>query len=458
MRSIACWATESTRRSPADTRIVQAFSAASRSEKAWIVFEGNSCMTGMSVTSADYSRSAGTSVNVRSEHTSPATAEQTDKSTASAKKSRMSVQRNRVSLWHGLDAGGMVSLLRLRPELNLRNADRLLGGVLMSGANSLLNAVSSLIYGRRVAAQKLNRPPLFILGHWRSGTTMLHNLLTLNPELGFLNLYQCLNPGHFLLTEKVIAPLTEWMLSSTRPMDNMPLSWSLPQEDEMGLCVSTLLSPYIMIAFQDRMDVYERFFDPRDMTPKEQQVWKSALLSLLQKFALRSDQTPVMKSPTHTFRVPTLMEMFPQAKFVYIHRNPRDVIRSTVRLREVLFTENSIGPLHPECWLGQTVDVYERCIRSYENAKHLIPGKQLVEIGFEDLEANPGEVVHRIHRELDLGGWEKTRPLLTSALAEFADYRKNSFRPDAEMDSLVRTRLAWVCELYGYEVNKARVA
>ncbi len=413
--------------------------------------------SGVSATSAEDSPSAEAVVSGRREFGSRQGAE-TTRCDSPLPQSLGGEQRNRVSLWHGLDAAGMVSLLRLRPELNLANADRLLGGILMSGANSLLNAISSLVYGRRVAAQRLNHPPVFILGHWRSGTTMLHNLLTLNPELGFLNLYQCLNPGHFLLTEKVIAPLTEWMLSSTRPMDNMPLSWSLPQEDEMGLCVSTLLSPYIMIAFQDRMDVYERFFDPRDMTPNEQRIWKAALMSLLQKFALRSDQTPVMKSPTHTFRVPTLMEMFPEAKFVYIHRNPRDVIRSTVRLRKVLFTENSIGPLHPECWLGQTVDVYERCIRSYEDTKHLIPGKQLVEIGFEQLEKNPAEVVHRIHRELDLAGWDKAEPLVMKEVAGFADYRKNSFRPDPEMESLVRTRLAWACELYGYEPARTRVA
>ena len=403
---------------------------------------------------------AGTSSSLSAGMGVDRTAETREHSASSELRKSTAVEerRNRVSLWHGLDLPGVVRLFRMRPELSLGNADRLLGALMMSGFNSAMNAASSLVYGRRLRAQPSPSPPIFILGHWRSGTTMLHNLLTLNQHLGFLNLYQCLFPGHFLLTEKVMAPLTRGMLSQTRPMDNMPLSWDLPQEDEMALCVATLLSPYVMIAFQDRMEVYDRFFDPREMSKSEQQRWKTALLDLLRKYSLRSSQIPVMKSPTHTFRVPTLVEMFPDAKFVYIYREPGAVIRSTVRLRSVMFSENSLGPLHPECWLGQTVDVYERAIRSYEDAKHLIPPEQLVEIRFEDLEAQPFDIVQQIHEDLKIDGWDQAAELVSEEVAGFKNYRKNSFHPDAQTDRLVRERLNWVYDLYDYKLNSVRVA
>ena len=104
--------------------------------------------------------------------------------------------------------------------------------------------------------------PLFILGHWRSGTTLLHNLMALDTSFSYLNLYQSMCPGHFLLTEPIVAPLTSWCLPKTRPMDNMPLGWNVPMEDEMAVAVDCCVSPYLMAAFQDRFELYERFLEP----------------------------------------------------------------------------------------------------------------------------------------------------------------------------------------------------
>ena len=47
-----------------------------------------------------------------------------------------------------------------------------------------------------------------IIGHWRSGTTMLHELLILDPRHTFPNTYQCFEPLHFLWTE--------WFVPRTR--------------------------------------------------------------------------------------------------------------------------------------------------------------------------------------------------------------------------------------------------
>ena len=41
-------------------------------------------------------------------------------------------------------------------------------------------------------------PPLFVLGHWRNGTTLLHNLLTVDQRFAFPNNYQSLFPNSFL--------------------------------------------------------------------------------------------------------------------------------------------------------------------------------------------------------------------------------------------------------------------
>jgi hypothetical protein len=363
------------------------------------------------------------------------------------------VPKSRVYLWHGLSVSGLVRLLSLKPQLSWKYADRLLTTVFMSGFNSTMNGLESLIYGRKVSQVQVEQPPIFILGHWRSGTTMLHNLITLNPQLTFLNLYQCLFPGHFLLTEKLLAPLTEPLLPKKRPMDNVEVSWTSPQEDEVALAVHSLLSPYIMPAFQGRMEVYERFLDPRDMTESERSRWKDCLTTLIRKMALIKPGSVVMKSPTHTYRVPTLLEMFPNAKFIYIYRDPRAVYQSTIHLRKMMFADNTLGPLRPDTWSEEAITLYEKSIRLYHESRHLIPAGNLCEVKFEDFEAAPRETLQQLHSTLGLPGWAEAEPLVTSEVSKFSGYRKNSYRMDAATREMLESRLKWVFDLYGYPIN-----
>ena len=146
-------------------------------------------------------------------------------------------------MWHGLTMGGVLRMLKHRPEFSWSYTPRWVSIAALSVGNSLENAAESLIFGRKIRNTKIEHPPIFILGHWRSGTTLLHNLMTLDPEVTFPNLYQCLYPGHFLLTENVMAPLTSWLLPKTRPMDNIPTSWKAPLEDEMALALDCGISP-----------------------------------------------------------------------------------------------------------------------------------------------------------------------------------------------------------------------
>lgn len=69
------------------------------------------------------------------------------------------------------------------------------------------------------------KQPVFILGHWRSGTTLLHNMLSSDPQFVTTDLYHVLGFPHFLLTRKVVTGLTGKFLPKTRPMDNMEVSW-----------------------------------------------------------------------------------------------------------------------------------------------------------------------------------------------------------------------------------------
>ena len=62
-------------------------------------------------------------------------------------------------------------------------------GMVVCLIHSILGAIQKLVYGRRIRRTTL-RPPIFILGHWRTGTTLLHELLSLDPRHGYPTSYQ----------------------------------------------------------------------------------------------------------------------------------------------------------------------------------------------------------------------------------------------------------------------------
>ena len=355
-----------------------------------------------------------------------------------------------ICMWHGLSVSGLLRMLNHRPQFAWSYSGRWASIAALSVINSAENAVESIVYGRKVARTQIQHPPIFILGHWRSGTTLLHNLMTLDPLVTFPNLYECMYPGHFLLTENVVSRFTGFFVPKKRPMDNMATGWKMPQEDEIALALDCGISPYLMLALHMRPDIYGRFFDPREMTPQERARWKRSLLTLMKKLTIRKNASIVMKSPSHTYRIPILLEMFPNAKFVYIYRDPYAVYKSTLHLRNTMFAENSLGPPNLSGTETEMIHFYDKCIRTYEETKSLIPKGNLHEVKFEELEVDPLGELAQTYRALNLSGWSEVEPAIRNELPSLSAYKKNSFRMDRESMEKIYSRFKWVFDLYGY--------
>ena len=393
------------------------------------------------LTSTLPSKMAKTAQSVRSVQTSVLNVQ-----TAKVKASRQGV----ICMWHGLGVSGWLKLLSYKPKFTAPYAFRWASISALSVLTSAQNLLESAVYGRKIARTEVEHPPIFILGHWRSGTTLLHNLMTMDPEMTFANLYQCMYPGNFLLTESIVPKLTKCFIPKTRPMDNMATTWHTPQEDEIALAMDCGLSPYLMTGFPMRQDIYGRFYDPRDMTDEERTIWKSSLLRLIKKLTIRKNRSVVLKSPSHTYRVATLLEMFPNAKFIYIYRDPYAVYNSSMHLRQTMFAENSLFPTSMEGSEDEMVMMYEKCIRTYEETKSLIPAGNLHEIRFEDLEVDPLGEVAQTYRALGLSSWSSIEPFIKAELPELTAYKKNSFRMDREMMQKIYGRIKWIFDQYGY--------
>lgn len=310
-----------------------------------------------------------------------------------------------------------------------------------STLNSLYRRREDRIFGERLASVTVP-PPLFILGHWRSGTTLLHQLLSLDQQFAYPNLYEVFFPHTFLCTEDLRTSMVAPLIPRKRVFDNVPQGFDLPNEDEFATAAASLCSPYLLWAFPRNVAHYERFLTFREASQAEIGRWKAGLLLFLKKLTLRYDRPLLLKSPPHTGRVKLLLELFPDARFVHVHRDPYTIFRSTRHLNDVLTRSMQLQ-------LPDLADRDEAVIRRYRaihdayfDDRALIPKGRLHEIAFEDLERDPVGQIRDTYRVLGLPGFDNMLPRLEEHVDSHADYRKNAY-DELPIDLKLRIRNEW---------------
>ena len=99
---------------------------------------------------------------------------------------------------------------------------------------SLLKPLEDSRY-KKIADKPLEMDPLFVLGHWRSGTTFVHNVLACDKHFGYTTTYQTVFPNLMLWGQGFFKKNMSFLMPDHRPTDNMELKVDLPQEEEFAL-------------------------------------------------------------------------------------------------------------------------------------------------------------------------------------------------------------------------------
>ena len=317
--------------------------------------------------------------------------------------------------------------------------------------NSFMSLAEKLFYGRKVKNVQLEHDPIFILGFWRSGTTLLHNLMTSDPQFTFPNLYQTMFPSHFLLTEKIATTLTASLVPESRPMDNMAVDWGVPQEDEVALCLMTLISPYSVLAFPNELDEYKPSLHVESLPEAKKNRWKAALDLFVRKITTRSNKQMILKSPSHTYRIETLLKMYPNAKFIYIYRDPFDGVNSACHLRKTMIEGNTLGKSIFKDVENDIITIYKQAFDRYQTDKSLIPEGHLHELRYEDLAAEPVQEMEKIYEALNISNVDEMRTELEPQVEKLKNYKKNHFTPDPHWAKIVYDECRAAFELFGYD-------
>lgn len=297
---------------------------------------------------------------------------------------------------------------------------------------TVLGRLEDARYGRDLAAMNIDPEPLFVLGHWRSGTTHLHNLLGRVPEHTYSTVYQVVFPSAFLLTDEIVPNLTARFMDDTRTYDNVKHGWHEAAEDEIALAKLTGMSPYISFMFPEQAAKYEKYIDFQECTSADREKWKRAFSYFLKKIMLQTGgKRVVVKSCTHTARIRLLLEMFPNAKFVYIHRHPYEVFASTLHMRSHTDWENFFQ-VPEENWEAQreqqTLLLGQRIYDRYAEDRELIPPQNLIELKYEDLCGHEMEVMEALWQQFELPNWSGAERVLSEYTAGLEGYKRNALK------------------------------
>lgn len=356
--------------------------------------------------------------------------------------------------WHGMTMGIWLGLLRhnrfaVSPSLMPMACAITCCSVINSG----LRLISEGIYRRRAERVTLAHPPLFIIGHWRTGTTWLHELVVKDQRMNYSTTYQCMAPHHFLISDRALSGMLNLLMPRNRPMDDMPVGMARPQEDEFALMNLGIKSPYLEWAFPNRGWQYDDYLTLQSLPPDERQRWKDAFDWFVRRLTLLSPNRLVLKTPTHTARVATLVELYPEARFVHVVRNPLETIPSTIRTWTRMTDAMSLQVRREPISAQRILDVFERMYEQFNRDRSLVPTDHMYEVRYEDLVANPLVTVERIYEQLDLGDFAVARPAMEEYLASIAGYKKNVHQLPDDLKAMILARCREYMQRYGYSAE-----
>jgi hypothetical protein len=388
---------------------------------------------------------------------------------------------------------------------------------IMSIFNSIMGTVERAFYRRKIDNAIPNDRPVFIIGHPRTGTTLLHSLLALDTQqFTYCSTFCAGFPSCFLWFERYYGKrLLKGVMAETRPMDNIRLDFDLPQEDELATCVlSGGTSPYMPLYFMTKETEFRPYYafdddydndtggsddeniaDPSVMAAARK-CWVDAFMLLIRKLTVRDElqqqqqqqqqqhqghqsrRRLVLKSPVHTARIHLLRQLFPAAQFIYIHRHPYDVLRSAIHMADTTYWYTYLSRPTNEQIMEFIIRQYEILYDRYIAGRNMLlenvtsssspppssspsssspphPPQPLVEVSFDELSASPIETMQKIYDKLGWNCSSEYKKKLQNELGDIQSYQRNVHRPlPSHLKRIVNERWGPSFEMFGYTMDE----
>ena len=319
------------------------------------------------------------------------------------------------------------------------------------------------------------RAPVFVIGNPRSGTTILHRVMARDEDnFFFFRTWQIMFPAVVQKTALAgVGRVDRWLGSPLRRLiarvegrhlDDFgrlhELGLFKPEEDHTVL-VHVLRSPDLALLFPgEGFDILARFDVETPAPARRAAIEFYTRCARRQAFWAGGRRVLLSKSPWHSGRVESLAQQFPDCRFVYLVRNPLDVVASVISLLRAIVRETS--GVDPRSAFDES---------AYETVKFFyadplarlaaLPAERVAFVKYDDLMREPEQVIERIYRQLGLPLTTRFRERLAE---EVAKMRQHTSRHRYSLDqcSVARERiisdLRPIFDRFGFDTRAASVA
>lgn len=278
-------------------------------------------------------------------------------------------------------------------------------------------------------------------------------MMARDKQFAYLNNHQAFTLNFALISMNKLNKVLNIFVPGGRPQDNVRLTLDDPAEEEQAFSTMTTRSSIHSFFFPKNQDYFTKYHLFEGVSAGEKSAWDADYKYLLQNIAFyNKKQALLLKNPHNTGRVKELLALFPDAKFIFLHREPYTVFQSTKRLYLRMISSQFLQ----YCSHGEIEDLIiqnnSRIMQKYLKERVLIPEGNLIELGFAELDSAPMETLKKIYGTLGLGGLEDASPGIIDYLDSVKNYKKNVFRemPSEPTERINREWGSWF-EAFGYK-------
>jgi len=363
-------------------------------------------------------------------------------------------EKNKKTIQHplfGISPKNWIQLIEHNGGIDFRYLDRAAFITLASLFTCPARLLFKINYQRKIDKFTMNKSPVIIIGHWRSGTTYLHELLSSDPQFCYVSLLNTMLPDSFPLFESSKDFLSKF-LPKTRPMDNIEVDIDGPYEEEAALAVLSPWSFFHALHFpRNAEEQYLKSVHFDGLSKSEKKQWKYMYKRFMKTVVFTNQgKRLLLKDPANTARIPLLLELYPKARFIHIYRNPYKVYVSTIKMRNKVLEKLALQKGNSAQIEQEVINNYKRLMTSYFTQKKLIPKNQLIEIRYEDLVKNPIQQVKSIYTNLDLPHVQNAIPYMKKYLDKKKDYKTNVYKIDKAIIQRVAEQWNFTIKKWNY--------
>lgn len=354
--------------------------------------------------------------------------------------------------------------LRLRRKSRGKiETDRRTQAALITTVSLLLYPFAMLekaLFDGQIEKTEIKKDPVFILGHWRSGTTYLQNMLSRDGQFGWADPVRTAMFSNYILLGWLLRGGVKHGLKGARPMDAVEYRLDLPMEETFCLAGFTPYCLDHLLSFPDRWEEFIPMAFVEELPREERAKFLRAYDYVVKKLTMTGGgKQLLLKSPDNTARVEALLELYPDARFVNICRDPYATVRSAVKM---IWTQTELNRLtaipgdDPEGLIEDMV-IDRMFVPMYERLFELegsFRPHRFITVRYEDFVRQSAEELRKVYEALELDGYEEALPQFQAFAGSQKTYKTNPPTIRPELREKINAKLGFYFEHYGYEMRE----